>query len=216
MWPSYYPLKWPKRGPLINSTAYIYIVFLKDLSWHLEFVATLTFPKNVFGLFFKPFGLRPFNPPRGVVGPFGPKVGKGVENEFPGPRGLEKLKSESEKGSKSGNFNSLSTFWLFLDSVFNFLGPRDRKAPRTHFQLRFQLRPLFKGASFKTQVSRLPTATRTCKWPALWRLHLQMGFATTEPCSALGWLSKAEGVSSDHRTGQSISLWNRTGQSISL
>ena len=53
--------------------------------------------------------------------------------------------------------------------------------------------PLFKGASFKTQVDRLPTATRTCNWPALWRLHLQMGFATTEPCSALDWLSKAEG-----------------------
>ena len=41
--------------------------------------------------------------------------------------------------------------------------------------------PLFEGASFKTQVDRLPTATRTCKWPASWRLHLQMGFATTEP-----------------------------------
>ena len=41
--------------------------------------------------------------------------------------------------------------------------------------------PLFEGASFKTQVDRLPTSTRTCKWPALWRLHLQMGFATTEP-----------------------------------
>ena len=32
-------------------------------------------------------GLRPFNPPRGVLGPFGPKVGNGVENEFPGPSG---------------------------------------------------------------------------------------------------------------------------------
>ena len=32
-------------------------------------------------------GLRPFHPPRGVLGPFGPKVGNGVENEFPGPSG---------------------------------------------------------------------------------------------------------------------------------
>ena len=66
--------------------------------------------------------------------------------------------------------------------------------------------PLFKETFFKTQVDCLPTATRTCKWPALWRLHLQMGFATTEPWLALDWLSKAEGVASEHRTGQSISL----------
>ena len=32
-------------------------------------------------------GLRPFHPPRGVLGPFGPKVGNGVENEFLGPSG---------------------------------------------------------------------------------------------------------------------------------
>ena len=53
--------------------------------------------------------------------------------------------------------------------------------------------PWFKGASFETQLDCLPTATRPCKWPALWHLHLQMGFATTEPWLALGWLSKADG-----------------------
>ena len=31
--------------------------------------------------------LRPFHPPRGVLELFGPKVGNGVENEFPGPSG---------------------------------------------------------------------------------------------------------------------------------
>ena len=43
--------------------------------------------------------LRPFNPPRGVPGPFGPKVGNGVENEFlglpaPGSRGFSEALSE--------------------------------------------------------------------------------------------------------------------------
>ena len=56
--------------------------------------------------------LRPFHPPRGVLGPFGPKVGNGVENEFPGPSGpgAQKVKNRVEKESKSGNFNSFSTF----------------------------------------------------------------------------------------------------------
>ena len=66
--------------------------------------------------------------------------------------------------------------------------------------------PLFEGASFKTQVDRLPTPTRTCKWPALWHMHLQMGFANTELWLALDWLPKAEGVASGHCTGQSIFL----------
>ena len=38
-------------------------------------------------LHLKPLHLRPFNPPRGVLGPCGPKVGNGVDNEFPGPSG---------------------------------------------------------------------------------------------------------------------------------
>ena len=42
----------------------------------------------------------PFNPPQGVLGPFGPKVGNGVENEFPGP-GSKKLKTESKKSRKN-------------------------------------------------------------------------------------------------------------------
>ena len=47
-------------------------------------------------------GLRPFNPPRGVLGPYGPKVGNGVENEFPGPSGpgVQKVKNGVEKESK--------------------------------------------------------------------------------------------------------------------
>ena len=65
--------------------------------------------------------------------------------------------------------------------------------------------PSFKGASFKTQVDRLPTASRICKWPALWHLHLQMGFATTEPSVAMDWLSTAEGVASDHCTVCAVS-----------
>ena len=46
--------------------------------------------------------LRPFNPPRGVLGPFGPKVGHGAENEFPGPPspGVQKVKNRAEKESK--------------------------------------------------------------------------------------------------------------------
>ena len=46
--------------------------------------------------------LRPFHPPRGVLGPFGPKVGNGVENEFPGPSGprAPKVKKRVEKESK--------------------------------------------------------------------------------------------------------------------
>ena len=45
--------------------------------------------------------LRPFNPPRGVLGPFGPKVGNGVENEFPGPSspGVQKLEILSSTGA---------------------------------------------------------------------------------------------------------------------
>ena len=46
-------------------------------------------------------GLRPFNPHRGVPGPFGPKVGNGVENEFPGPSGpgVQKVNNRVEKES---------------------------------------------------------------------------------------------------------------------
>ena len=65
-------------------------------------------------------GLRPFNPPRGVFGPFGPKVGNGVEMSsrgLPAP-GPQTVKIRVEKESKSGNFNSFSTFstpsWLWF------------------------------------------------------------------------------------------------------
>ena len=83
--------------------------------------------------------LRPFNPPRGVLGPFGSKVGNGVENEFPGPRGSKKLKTESKKSQKSQKRVEISTFLTLFRLSFNFLGPRGRRAPGTHFQLRFQL-----------------------------------------------------------------------------
>ena len=44
----------------------------------------------------------PSIPPRGVLGPFGPKVGNGVENEFPGPSGpgAQKVENRVEKESK--------------------------------------------------------------------------------------------------------------------
>ena len=68
--------------------------------------------------------LRPFNAPRGVLGPFGLKVGNGVAHEFPGPSGpgAQKVKNGVEKESKNGKVNYFSTlFRLFFDSVFNFL-----------------------------------------------------------------------------------------------
>ena len=46
-------------------------------------------------------------PEESNFGPSGPKVGNGVENEFPGPsrpRGPKKLKTESKKSQKSGKF----------------------------------------------------------------------------------------------------------------
>ena len=69
--------------------------------------------------------LRPFHPPTRVLGPFGPKVRNGVENEFPGPSGpgLQKVKKRVEKSQKSGNFNSFSTFLTLFRLIFNFLGP---------------------------------------------------------------------------------------------
>ena len=97
------------------------------------------------------------------------------------PTSLEEAKVSQEEDAQSISSHMPTewpTYWPLLQSLFIWGNPKG---------------PLFKGASFKTQVDRLPTATRTCKWPALWRLHLQMGFATTEPCSALDWLSKARG-----------------------
>ena len=66
----------------------------------------------VWGVFRKrQLQLQPFNPPRGVLGPFGPKVGNGVENEFLGPSGpgVQRVKNGVEKESKSGNFKFFST-----------------------------------------------------------------------------------------------------------
>ena len=74
------------------------------------------------------YDLRPFNPHRVVPGPFGPKVGNGVENEFPGPSspGVQKVKKkvkkeskksqkESKKVEKELKFQLFDSFWaLFL------------------------------------------------------------------------------------------------------
>ena len=64
--------------------------------------------------------MRPFNPPRGVLGPFGPKVGNGVENEFSGPSGpgVQKVENRVEKESKSGNSNSFSNFFDSFSTLF--------------------------------------------------------------------------------------------------
>ena len=83
--------------------------------------------------------LRAFDPPRGVFGPFGPKVGNGVENEFPGPSGpgVQKVKIRRSESKKSQKVEKGLKFYFF-DSDFNFFGPRGRKAQGTHFQFRFQ------------------------------------------------------------------------------
>ena len=61
--------------------------------------------------------MPPFNPPRGVLGPFGPKVGNGVENEFPGPSGpgVQRVRNRVEKVEKELKFplfDSFSTLFL--------------------------------------------------------------------------------------------------------
>ena len=50
--------------------------------------------------------------PRGVLGPFGPKVGNGVENEFPQPSGpgAQKVKGGAEKESQK-SWTLFLTFW---------------------------------------------------------------------------------------------------------
>ena len=65
-------------------------------------------------------GLPPFNPPRGVLGPFAPKVGNGVKHELPGPSGpgAQKVENRVEKESESGIFNSFSTFLTLLQLSF--------------------------------------------------------------------------------------------------
>ena len=93
--------------------------------------------------------MRPFHPPRGVLGPFRPKVGNGVENEFPGPSGpgAQKVKNRVEEESKKWKvqlffnfFDSFSTLFLTFwapgpegpgnsfSTPFPTLGP---KGPRT-------------------------------------------------------------------------------------
>ena len=69
--------------------------------------------------------LRPFNPPRGVLGPFGPKVGNGVENEFPGSSGprVQTVKNGVEKELDPGAGRPRE---LIFYSVSNF-GPEGPK-----------------------------------------------------------------------------------------
>ena len=98
------------------------------------------------------------SPQKGVLGPFGPKVGKGVENEFPGlpapgpnklnqrQKRVRKVEKELKESQKVGNFD------LF--------GPRGGKAPGTHFQLRFQLWARFDSFSILTLTFLDPAAGR--------------------------------------------------------
>ena len=81
--------------------------------------------------------LRPFNPPRGVLGPFVPKIGNGVENEFPGPSGpgAQELKTESQKSQKV----EISTpFQLFL-TLFLTFGTPGPEGPGNSFSTPFPI-----------------------------------------------------------------------------
>ena len=84
--------------------------------------------------------LRPFSPPRGVLGPFGPKVGNRVENEFSGPSGLgsKSYKTESKKSQKVERELKFPLFDSFSTLLLTSWTP-GREAPGTHFQLHFQL-----------------------------------------------------------------------------
>ena len=81
------------------------------------------------------FRLRPFNPHRGVPGPFGPKVGNGVENEFPGPSGpgAQKVKNGVQKESKKLKFQLFSNFFdSFVTPFLTFWAPGP-EGPRNSF-----------------------------------------------------------------------------------
>ena len=69
--------------------------------------------------------MRPFNPPRGAFGPFGPKVGNRVENEFPGPSGpgVQKVKIRVEKESKLEKELKFPLFDSFSTLILTFWGP---------------------------------------------------------------------------------------------
>ena len=86
------------------------------------------------------FVLRPFNPPRGVLGPFGPKVGNGVENEFLGPSGpgAQKVKN-SRKRVKEWKFHLFFNFFdSFLTLFLTFWTPGPApEAPGSSFSTPF-------------------------------------------------------------------------------
>ena len=87
----------------------------------------------------KEFDLRPFNPPRGVLGPFGPKVGNGVENEFPGPSGpgAQKVKNGLEKKSKKWKLQLFLKFFDFFSALFLTFGAPGPEGPGNTFSTPF-------------------------------------------------------------------------------
>ena len=82
-------------------------------------------------------------------GPSGPEFGNGVENEFPGPR-APSMKIGVEKESKSGNFNSVSTFHRVLEGA----PPRGRQL---YFTFPSAPDPLFKASKAPFLTSRVAT-----------------------------------------------------------
>ena len=67
---------------------------------------------------------------QGSFGRSGPKVGKESENEFPGPLGPRAQKVANSRTRVK--IDCFSTFRLFFDSVFDFLGPGAER-PRNSF-----------------------------------------------------------------------------------
>ena len=95
------------------------------LSWRIAFFCVPKFAKT-------------FARYRGHLGPPGPKLKKESENEFLGPLGpgAQKVENGVEKELKSTVFQ---LFWLFFDSVSNFLGPGSERSRELIFRLFFQL-----------------------------------------------------------------------------
>ena len=80
----------------------------------------------------------PWVPPEDFFGRFGPKVGNGAENLFPGPSGPEaqNVKIGVEKSQKWKFQLLFNLFWLFVNSVLSFFEPA-AAGPRTSFSTPF-------------------------------------------------------------------------------
>ena len=72
---------------------------------------------------------------RGHLGPSGPKLENGSENEFLGPLGpgIQKVETESKKSQNRRFFNYFNS----VSSPFSTFWARGREAPGTHFRTRF-------------------------------------------------------------------------------